>query len=238
MDRPRPHRLRVVTWNIHGAVGAGRLHDPARTAGVLRALDPDVVALQEVDSRRVRDGAADLFAYLGGALGGHAVEAKAISTADGHYGQLLISRWPLSDRRVHDISVAGREPRRILEVRVDLPAGALRVIATHLGLSAGERRHQFRALAEVAKRDADLPRVLMGDLNEWRRRGPGHRILAPLFDACTSERTFPAALPLLSLDRIYCRPGRLLRRAWTERPARHASDHLPLVADLDLGDGR
>lgn len=226
--------MRVVTWNVHGAVGTDRIHDPERTARAIRALDPDILALQEVGSRRRRDGATDLFAYFARALGGHALEAKTISTVDGHYGQLLISRWPLHAPRVHDISVAGREPRRILEARVEPPAGPLLVIATHFGLNAGERRHQFRVLAEVAQRRPDLPRVLLGDLNEWRRRGPGQRILADLFEACTSHRTFPAALPLLPLDRICCQPGRLLARSWTDGTPRRASDHLPLAADLDL----
>lgn len=208
--------------------------DPERIARVIRALDPDILALQEVDSRRRGADGREVFAYLKETIGGHAIDAKAISTVDGHYGQMLISRWPLREHRVHDISVGRREPRRVLEARVDCAAGPLRVFATHLGLQRAERRAQLRALAGIATKHATNPRVLLGDLNDWRRRGAGFRKLSPLFGACTWLRTFPARLPLVPLDRIWCEPAELLTRAWTEPTARDASDHLLLAADLDL----
>lgn len=201
---------------------------------MIRAINPDIIALQEVDSRSGQINDLDIFAYLESAVGGHSINAKTLSTDVGHYGQMLISRWPLRDCRIHDISVGKHEPRRIMEARVDLPGGSVRIIATHFGLNKAERRVQFRALADISKTHGDMPQVLMGDLNEWRRRGHGHDMLSPLFDICTSHRTYPAMLPSLALDRIWCRPGSMLVRSWTERAARHASDHLPLAADLSL----
>ena len=237
MPRSSPRHVRLVTWNVHSCIGADGVYDPKRTARVIHTLEPDVVALQEVDSRLGPHDGQDVFTFLKNVIGGHAQEAKSISTTDGHYGQMLISRWPLSHSRVHDISVEGREPRKVMEARVDLPWGPLRVIATHLGLNGKERHRQFGALAEISKIDAGTPRILMGDFNDWRARGQGHRVLSDHFDAYTAHRTYPARLPLLPLDRIWVKPGYLVTRTWTSRLTRHASDHLPLAADLDFSAG-
>ncbi len=228
------HHVRIATWNVHGCIGADGRHDPERTARVIRAIDPDILALQEVDSRRRRAEEPDAFTFLQQSVGGHTVEARTLSTVDGHYGQTLASRWPMSHQEIHDLSVERREPRRAMEVMVELPGGPLRVIATHLGLRLGERRAQIEMLAAIVKRHHGLPTILLGDLNDWRRRGLCQRTMSQLFDICSKEATFPAPLPLLPLDRIWCRPGRLFLRAWTEKQARGVSDHLPLVAELEL----
>jgi endonuclease/exonuclease/phosphatase family metal-dependent hydrolase len=76
--------------------------------------------------------------------------------------------------------------------------------------------------------------VILGDFNDWARRGAVQRALTNCAPVFTLHRTFPARFPLLALDRIYCRPSTLLVRSWTDRAARSASDHLPVIADLDM----
>lgn len=219
--------IRLVTWNVHGCVGADGRFDPERTADVLAPLDADIFALQEVDSRH----GLDTFEFLRRSLGGHFAEARSITTPDGDYGQIVISRRPLRRPRIHDLSVPGREARRAIEVGVDLPGGRLRLVATHLGLGRSERRVQLGRLREIAGRNG-RPTVLLGDFNDWRLRGDAHRAFASLFEERTNHRTYPARFPLLPLDRVWCRPAALLRRSWTIPEARHASDHLPVVTDL------
>jgi endonuclease/exonuclease/phosphatase family metal-dependent hydrolase len=75
--------VRVMTWNIHGAFGRNPSFDLARVIALIRSHDPDVIALQEIDSRRPRaSGVLDDFRLLQDALGNHGVGAKTITTAD------------------------------------------------------------------------------------------------------------------------------------------------------------
>jgi endonuclease/exonuclease/phosphatase family metal-dependent hydrolase len=75
---------------------------------------------------------------------------------------------------------------------------------------------------------------MMGDFNDWPRRGPVAKALANLLPASTFHRTFPARWPLFILDRIYCRPREALVSSWVDRDGRTASDHLPVLADIAL----
>jgi endonuclease/exonuclease/phosphatase family metal-dependent hydrolase len=225
-----------MTWNIHGAVGCNPRFDFARVVELIKRWDPDLVALQEVDSRRVSQ-AGDIFETLQAALGEHGIGAKSITTADGDYGQILISRWALGSSLVRDISFAEREPRRAIAVDVATPLGSLRLIATHLGLSIRERRRQARMLLDLAG-TADGTTVIIGDFNDWFWPGSVRSVLARAIPGHTRYRTFPAALPLLRLDRIYCRPQEALIRSYIDPAARHISDHLPVIGDIvPSGDG-
>src|SRR5204863_4667689 len=150
------------------------------------------------------------------------------------HGNALLSALPLGPPRVHDLSVPGREPRAALEVDVAWGRRRLRVVVTHLGLRAGERRRQVeRLLRVVGDEDADAT-ILLGDINEWWLWGRPLRWLHRRFGACPAPRTFPTRLPLLALDRVWVHPRRMLVDvAPVDTPAaRRASDHLPVVATL------
>lgn len=222
-----------MTWNIHGFLGIDGTSDPARTASVLSQLDPDIVALQEVDSRDRGHGAFDGFAHFRSLGHTNVVEAFTMSDQAGHYGHMLASRWPIESEQTRDISVPGREPRRLIDAYVGLPGGPLRVITSHFGLKGRERRSQIAMLRDILRTDTQTPVVIMGDFNEWRRSGPLRRALGREFGTARAPVTFPARLPLLPLDRIWSRPADLIDRVWTEAGTRFASDHLPLVADID-----
>lgn len=225
--------VRVMTWNIHGGVGPDRVCDLQRVAAVVQRHSPDIVALQEVDSRRRTPQTGPAFEFLAGALGRHAADAKLVTAPDGDYGHVVISRWPIATIHRHDLSVGGREPRAAIEATVETPFGALHVVAAHLGLSFRERRHQAAFLARLAY--AGPPRcVILGDFNDWVRHGSVQRALGRYLPARTHHKTFPAWLPLLAIDRVYCRPAAALLRSWTDPLARRASDHLPIVAELDM----
>lgn len=224
--------VRLMTWNIHGAVGRNPRFDLARVVELIQRHAPDIVALQEIDSRRGLE-CGDPFMVLQQALGCHGVGAKTITTADGEYGQALFSRWPMRDCEVRDISYLEREPRRAIRSEIDTPSGPLRVIATHLGLSLGERRSQAAALLDLIG-DTPAVTVVMGDFNDWLWAGSVRKVLAHAMPGRTRHRTFPSICPMLHLDRIYCRPRKSLVRGFTNPSARAISDHLPVIADVQV----
>jgi endonuclease/exonuclease/phosphatase family metal-dependent hydrolase len=226
-----PRSTRLLTWNIHGAFGRNPRFDLARAIELIRGWSPDIIALQEVDSRRKLPGGGDAFALLQDALGKHGVHARSITTDDGHYGQMLISCCPIRTSEVHDISHPEREPRRAIMAEIEAPAGLIRVVATHLGLSVGERRGQARKLLALAGR-ADMATAVMGDFNDWFWPGSVHGVLARELPGRSRFRTFPSSIPLLRLDRIFCRPGKALQACFSDKHARAVSDHLPVIADI------
>ena len=225
--------IRVLTWNVHSCIGTDRRFDPERVKQIIRALDPDIAALQEVDSRRdLRDG----FDLLGNTLGSHSVEVRTVRTPDGDYGHMLLSRFEITTWTHHDLSFRRREPRSLIEARIQTDAGPLSVLAAHLGLNHGERREQANTIAALAAADG-LPTVIMGDFNEPTGRGTAERMLGAAFRTIGRPATFPSRWPLLPLDRIWFEASLDLIDTGVDRSARKASDHLPLWADLAMPAG-
>lgn len=219
-----------MTWNIHGGMGPDGRHDLDRMLTLVRRADPDVLALQEIDSRRA-PGSEYPIAMLKRVLGHHGISAAAITTPDGDYGQALLSRWPMTETAVHDISVPGCEPRRAITAVINAPAGDLFVLATHLGLKFVERHRQCRQMARLTDLSA-LTTVVMGDFNDWMWPGSVQKVLGRKLPGRTHHRTFPARFPLFKLDRIYCRPASALISSRVDPAARSISDHLPIIAEI------
>jgi endonuclease/exonuclease/phosphatase family metal-dependent hydrolase len=224
-----------MTWNIHGGVGIDGKFALARITEAIAQIDPQIIALQEVDSRRRHPDGRSAFEILREAVGGFGIEAKSIITADGDYGQMLISRWPFRRTTIHDISHSNREPRRAIETEVQLPTGTLRIIATHFGLRLAERREQARSLVDMARRHPAVT-VMLGDFNDWIWPGSLRKALKHELPGQTRHATFPSWCPMLRLDRIFCWPRNALIRSFVERGARMASDHLPVIAEIAVVD--
>jgi endonuclease/exonuclease/phosphatase family metal-dependent hydrolase len=229
-------RFRVATYNIHRCVGRDGVSDPQRIADVLRAVDADLVALQEV--AYAPDHPDDILQYLAAAAGARAIAGPTLLEAKGRYGNALLSRRTPDAVQRADISVPGREPRGVIQLVLTRGGTTVAALATHLGLGIEERRRQMnRILAMLRLVKADVV-ILMGDFNEWLPWARPLRRAALHFDApvIPAPATFPSRRPLLALDRIWVRAPRPLTdlRVFAEAPARQASDHLPLVADIEL----
>lgn len=230
----RPHDLptvRVLTWNVHAGIGPDGRYDLPRIVALVRRHQPDIVALQELDSRG--RGETSPFQYLSQALGSHAAEAKTIVAPDGYYGHVLISRWPMTETAVHDLSVSKREPRRAIETTILTPVGPLHLASVHLGLGFRERRKQAAILSAIAG-SARGTTIMAGDFNDWFIYGGVRRALATILPGRTKLRSFPARYPLFMLDRIYCRPRQALVDCWVDPLGKRVSDHLPVIADIRL----
>jgi endonuclease/exonuclease/phosphatase family metal-dependent hydrolase len=223
--------LKVATYNTHRSIGTDRIHDPARTAEVILETDAVILALQEVE-----DHSSDPDA-LARATGMSAIPGPTITGPDSNYGNLLLTRLQVEDADCIDLSWGKREARSLIDARLRTTEGArLRCLATHLGLTPRERVYQFRLLRRLLEERWSGPTLLMGDFNEWYPYAATTRTLNRLLGRSRALRTFPSWLPLLPLDRIWVYPAHLLRsiQTWRSPRARRASDHLPVLAELEL----
>lgn len=233
-NRKTDFGVALATYNIHRCFGTDGKYLPERTAEVLDALDADIVGLQEVDMKLLVDGRAQLD-FFADHLSMHAVPGPNIKGRKGKFGNALLSRWPVRAVRRVDFTVRHFEPRGALDVELDVGGRILRVVVTHLGLNAAERRLQVRALIEAMEAvPGDHPLVVMGDFNEWKPTRGCLRKLDRRFGRSLAPRTFPSRLPLLPLDRVWVWPEGGLRRlsVYATPLSRIASDHLPLRADI------
>jgi len=231
------HRITIGSYNIHGGVGLDRRRSAARIAEVLKELDCDIYALQEVDNDTDGDKDGKQLEHLSEALGMEAVAGLRLVGRRSEYGNAVLTRFPVVGVQRHDISLPRLEPRGALDVQLDAGDCSLRVIATHLGLSRRERRVQWqRLLAAVDASPPQLPIVVVGDMNEWYRHSvmlrDAHRILGEAL----APAAFPSFAPFLALTRIWVRPVSAIVSIEVHRTAgaRRASDHLPLKAVIDV----
>jgi endonuclease/exonuclease/phosphatase family metal-dependent hydrolase len=163
----------------------------------------------------------------------------------GHYGNAILSRFPLADPADFDLTIRFKKRRGALVCRVHADDGAARhavaIANIHLGLAGFERQIQLRRLlsgSPLCGVDAATPMIVAGDFNDvWENLGK--RIMHPAgFELASGQaRTFPAAAPLRRLDRVFCRGEIRALSAFAGHTslARRASDHLPLIVDFELG---
>jgi endonuclease/exonuclease/phosphatase family metal-dependent hydrolase len=238
--------LRVVSWNIHkGIGGVDRRYRLDRVVELLTSLSPDVALLQEVSEDMPRSHFHDQPSALAEALGmPHLAFGPEHRFKMGGYGNAILSRWPLSDVGRVDLTIGTRKKRGAITARthVQMPGHtrSLVLVNMHLGLAGSERGKQlerFLASHPFAHLQRRTPIVLAGDLNDvWGSLGPRYLVPAGFGRAGSLLNTFPAALPMRPLDGVFVRGDLRARHTSVPRSklARQASDHLPLVADLDL----
>ena len=241
-DAPAARRQvspRVATYNIHRCRGIDRRVMPQRIADVLRAIDADVIALQEVIGAGP-EGAGQA-EEIGAALGMGWTMACVRHLRRHLFGNVVLSRFPIVHHSQYDLSWRTCEPRACQRADLDLGDGrALHVYNVHLGTAVLERRYQAPRLAAfVHDRRVQGPKIILGDFNEWMR-GLATKTLSSLFESVDlrshlrRRRTYPGIFPVLHLDHIYYEGHVEVRSVELprSRKALMASDHLPLVANL------
>lgn len=244
-------RLRLLTYNIHRAIGVDRRFAPDRIVEIIAHHDPHVVLLQEVDRGVPRSDQVDLASMLAKALGfAHRAVGMNVYLKMGRYGNATLSRWPIGRQRNIDLSLPPLRRRGAQHTTIHVPNTdlALDVFNLHLGLSAMERGWQMRRLLrsrEVLDHRQHPHCIVAGDTNDWRGR-LWRRFFDPAgFDCATSRlrrrtrwslRTYPSFAPLGGLDKIFYRGSLTLLDVHTSRMklARIASDHLPVIAEFEL----
>ncbi len=245
--------FRVLTYNIHRAIGIDRHFRPERVLRIIETYEPDIVLLQEVDDGVPRSRRMDLARELAVSAGyPHVAVGHNVTLRKGRYGNATLSRHPILLERNIDLTIGTSKRRGCQHTAISLHGRAgrtrhLEVFNLHLGLSARERVQQVVLLAqshELASLPADVACLVAGDFNDWRSQ------LYPLFtgpmqfrSATESTRrgertflTYPSFFPRGPLDRIYYRgPLELFAaKRCRLRISRVASDHLPIIADFEI----
>ena len=214
---------------------------PSRIAEVIRELDADIVALQEVIG--AGPAGAGQAEEIGAAAGMGWVMASVRHLRNHLFGNVVLSRYPILHHSQYDLSWRTCEPRGCQRADLDVGGGdALHIYNVHLGTAVLERRYQAPRLAAfVHDRRVQGPKVILGDFNEWMR-GLATSTLSSLFESIDiyahlkRRRTYPGIFPVLHLDHIYYEGNVKVRSVELvrSRKAMMASDHLPLVADLRI----
>ena len=240
--QPADGAFRIVTYNIHKCRGLDGRVQPLRIVEVLREVEADIIALQEVATisrgRRTDNQAA----FIANELGLHYCFGENRKFRGGRYGNVILSRLPVISEQNYDLSRPGREERGCLRTDLVLNGAILHIYNVHLGVAYLERRHQGRRLVGsdiLARGDLQGPRILLGDFNEWLR-GLTTQLLTEHFGSTDirvhlgRKHTYPGPLPLLHLDNMYFDDGLQLEGAMLHRSRKAliASDHLPLAADF------
>lgn len=240
--------MRVATYNIHKCRGLDGRVRPGRILNVLRELNVDVIALQEVLSIPDLSREANQAAYLAGELEMQLAMGENCKLRGGAYGNVILSRFPIRQTQNYDISVRGRERRGCLRADLELRQGRLaHVFNVHLGTAFIERRRQARSLMTTEVIDHVKrrgPRIVLGDFNEWTR-GLASRMLSSHLESADiryhlrRSKTYPGVFPFLHLDHIYhdAELHIVSLQLHRSRAALVASDHLPLVAEFRWTEG-
>lgn len=235
--------MRLLTYNIHRAIGGtDNKYDLQRVVELIDSQNPDIICLQEVDRNVKRSGhhnqphlLAEFFRCKSSIFQmNHPVQ-------EGGYGNMILTRWNFEQTHQISLQWGPRKARGAQIAVVSTPEGRVHVVNAHLGLGKDERRWQMDYLLNhrLFRESAHLPTLIAGDLNDWRNLL--QRIAEPHgFEQVTRPvsrfRTFPAAMPIGSLDKIFARGSfpRISGKVVRNKLARAASDHLPVLVDFHL----
>jgi len=245
--------IKVLTYNIHKGFSIGNrrfiLHEIKDS---LRHVDADAVFLQEIlGERTISHNRFDdwpnnrQFEFLADQVWHHHAYGKNAIYKSGHHGNAILSKYPFVNWENIDVSYMKTASRSLLHGTIEIPdtGKKIHIICVHLGLFEREREKQLGTLSKRINSHvpSDEPLIIAGDFNDWRGNAERH-----LHDDLGVEeayknihgsyaRTFPAKLPLLSMDRIYSRGldivdcHRLHGKPWSQ-----LSDHTPLLAEFRI----
>lgn len=240
---------RIVTYNVHRCVGNDRRLDVGRIVEVLAKLEPDIVALQELDVGRRRTNHVDQAHEIARGLDMACHFHAALKVEEELYGDAIMTCFPERLIKVGPLPgydrIRALEPRGALWVEVEIDGAPVQIINTHLGLVPREQQIQAAFLAGPAwlkHPHCHGPRILLGDFNAtassvvYRTFLDGLSPARRLAMTKAPTATFPSQLPVLRIDHLFVSPEIRVTDVFAPFAplTRLASDHLPLVMDFEV----
>ena len=240
--RAGAHTVRVMTYNIHVGVGMDKKLDLPRIAGVINAQHADLVGLQEVDRGVERTQRIDEIAEIAKLTRMDYAFAFNLRYQGGQYGVAILSRAPImaTDHHLY-LNKREAERRGFIRVEVDVRGRRLNFVTTHLDYQYEDGRLFETEQLLRALRDVKGPLIVVGDFNDIPA-GQAYQLVRGQFnDAWIQSRgtnegfSYPADKPAKRIDYIFFRSTDPVqtKRAWIVNTP--ASDHVPVVADLEIG---
>ncbi len=229
-------KLKFASYNIHKAVGTDGRRDADRILSVVREVNADIIALQEVDRRFGRRPTV-LPRVLVVEQGYDIVPVAIRPESMGWHGNSILVRRGIGILDADHVHLPTLEPRGAVRAELDCQGHRLRVAGMHLDLSGLRRRDQIRAVTkEITDCSPSCPAVLMGDFNEWSKRGGSIRAFDGHWQVIAPGRSFPSRQPLAPLDRIVLSSEWNCTATGVHRSAlaAQASDHLPVWVEAEL----
>ena len=238
-------KLRVMTYNIqHGNVHLGEGIDLSKTCGVISNTGSDIIGLNEVRGRGLCEDYTVQVETMASLLGYHCYFGRSIYVGGTEpYGNAVLSKYPIVEASVVKIPdpifpsnrIESRSIcRAVVEIVKDGEVRRLVILSSHFGLSKEEQEHAVSTALSVCQSES-LPFVLMGDFNVT----PDNPVLAPLYknlndtDALLpAGKTFPSHKPENKIDYIFTSGNIKINSAEVINAV--ASDHLPIVADIEF----
>lgn len=236
------HTFRVMTYNIHHGEGLDGKVDLVRIAELIKRERADIVALQEVDKGVTRTQQRDIAGELAKLTGMTGVFSNNFTYQGGEYGNAVLTRFPvLATQNTHYQMLRTNEQRGLLELTLKVQGRELCFLDTHLDFRHDdeERLLNLINIREVVSRHAGQPVILCGDFNDTPASRTYGRLKLFLNDAWAMVGqgegwTFSADQPQRRIDYVWFAPTESLKplKAWV--PETKASDHLPLVVEMEL----
>lgn len=230
-------KIRIASYNIRKCVGLDRKRNPGRVLEAICAVDADIIALQEADMRFGPRLSVFPHELIERESGYRPVAFNIRPGGIGWHGNAILIRKDFSVLSAAPLTLPMLEPRGAVMADIDTGQGLLRVIGAHLDLSGLWRRRQIRAiLRQIDEARPYHPNVLMGDFNQWTRKGAMSEFAYHHHRIIDLPPSFHTSRPVARLDRIVVsHEFELLDSGVHLCPAsRTASDHLPVYADIAL----
>lgn len=227
--------LTFASYNIHKAVGLDRRRDPDRIISVLREIDADIIALQEVD-RRIGDRASVLPRVLLDDTPWQVVPVAKRPRSLGWHGNALLVRRGFRILDSGPVDLPMLEPRGAVAAEVAVKGKPLRILGAHLDISGMRRRDQVHAMLDFCAHRERMPTVIMGDFNQWGHLTGAMQPFGVRWQVIAPGASYPSRRPIARLDRIVATPEWDYGASGVHHSslAAQASDHLPVWTRLKL----